>query len=53
MPTLFSDLMAAGKNAATYQVTGYWVDIGRISDYERANRDYADGSFGAGEQTGR
>lgn len=40
MPTLFETLLAQGKEVSVFPVREYWLDIGRMSDYERANRDY-------------
>nr|WP_297351307.1 nucleotidyltransferase family protein [uncultured Caldimonas sp.] len=40
MPTLFTEMIARGMRARTHSVDGYWLDIGRISDYERANHDF-------------
>lgn len=39
MPTLFKSLIAGNMNAATYKVHGYWLDIGRTPDYQKANAD--------------
>lgn len=39
MPSLFEALIASGLKAATYKVHGYWLDIGRIPDYQKANAD--------------
>jgi len=33
---LVIDLLAAGRNPASYRFDGYWLDIGRPDDYERA-----------------
>lgn len=40
MPTLFEKLIAEKKTAVSFPIREYWLDIGRISDYERANREY-------------
>ncbi len=39
MPTLFKSLIAGNMKAATYKVHGYWLDIGRTPDYQKANAD--------------
>lgn len=39
MPALFEALIANKMNAATYKVRGYWLDIGRTPDYQKANAD--------------
>jgi NDP-sugar pyrophosphorylase family protein len=41
MPVLFESLIARGLRARCHQVRSYWLDIGRLSDYERANLDFA------------
>lgn len=40
MPTLFEKLIASGGNAASFPIREYWLDIGRMSDYEKANNEY-------------
>lgn len=40
MPSLFEKLIANGKNAVSFPIREYWLDIGRMSDYERANSEY-------------
>jgi NDP-mannose synthase len=35
-------LLAQKKTIAVYPYTGYWLDIGRIEDFERANAEYRD-----------
>lgn len=40
MPTLFEKLISKGSNAVSFPVREYWLDIGRMSDYERANHEY-------------
>jgi NDP-sugar pyrophosphorylase family protein len=37
---LVSDLLAAGRNPASYAFDGYWLDIGRPEDYDRANSEF-------------
>lgn len=41
MPTLFEKLIAARNNAVSFPIREYWLDIGRMSDYERANNEYS------------
>jgi NDP-mannose synthase len=41
VPTLASRLIAAGERVLAYHSTAYWRDIGRPSDYEKANEDFA------------
>jgi len=38
-PQLIRNLLAAGKIAKGYIFDGYWLDIGRPDDYERANME--------------
>jgi mannose-1-phosphate guanylyltransferase len=38
---LVLDLLAAGRNPASYSFDGYWLDIGRPEDYDRANAEFA------------
>jgi len=40
MPTLLSDLMERSEPVLTESFDGYWQDIGRISDYEKATEDF-------------
>lgn len=40
MPDLFKRLMDEPKNISAFPVREYWLDIGRMSDFERANSDY-------------
>ncbi|MGH8249558.1 MAG: nucleotidyltransferase family protein [Steroidobacteraceae bacterium] len=40
MPELFNRVIAAGKTTAAYPVREYWIDIGRIEELERANREW-------------
>jgi len=41
MPELLNRMVDGGKEVAVYPVREYWMDIGRLSDYERANDEYA------------
>jgi len=38
---LVLDLLEAGRMPAAYPVEGYWLDIGRPEDYDRANAEFA------------
>ncbi len=40
MPSLFERLIRSGKTTAAFPVREYWLDIGRMEDFERANGDY-------------
>lgn len=39
-PNLVQILIAAGEKVAAYQFDGYWEDLGRPDDYERASHDF-------------
>jgi NDP-sugar pyrophosphorylase family protein len=39
-PNLVQKLIAGGERVAAYQFDGYWEDLGRPDDYERASRDF-------------
>lgn len=41
MPQLFDDCRSAGLRTSAYPVEEYWVDIGQMDDYRRANADFA------------
>ena len=38
---LVLDLLAAGQPPASYEFDGFWLDIGRPEDYDRANAEFA------------
>jgi NDP-sugar pyrophosphorylase family protein len=40
LPDLISDLLAVGCLVAAYPFEGYWLDIGRHDDYERAMLEF-------------
>ncbi|TDP07591.1 nucleotidyltransferase-like protein [Roseateles asaccharophilus] len=40
MPSLFDAMLAANMPTRSHQMDGYWLDIGRLPDYERANLDF-------------
>jgi len=40
MPTLFETLIARGGFVRCHAIDGYWLDIGRLPDYEQANSDF-------------
>jgi len=43
MTELMRDLIAAGKNVYAYPLEDYWLDIGQMEDYQRAQEDFKDG----------
>ncbi|MGM4906785.1 nucleotidyltransferase family protein [Tardiphaga sp. 866_E4_N2_1] len=40
MPTLFERLAADQSSASVFPITEYWLDIGRMDDFNKANDDY-------------
>jgi dTDP-glucose pyrophosphorylase len=40
MPSLFAAMVERGMCTRCHPVDGYWLDIGRLPDYERANLDF-------------
>jgi NDP-sugar pyrophosphorylase family protein len=40
MPTLFEKLIADKQAAVSFPIREYWLDIGRMSDFEQANNEY-------------
>jgi NDP-sugar pyrophosphorylase family protein len=42
MPSLFEIMIARGGNALSFPIRDYWLDIGRMSDYQKANSEYGD-----------
>ena len=40
MPQLFNALVEGGKKTTVYPVREYWMDIGRMDDFERAQEEY-------------
>jgi dTDP-glucose pyrophosphorylase len=47
MPTLFAHLIAAGKTTVAYPLREYWLDIGRLEEFERAQREWVGSREGA------
>ena len=41
MTTLFERLIEAGKPTAAYPLREYWLDIGRLEEFERAQQEWA------------
>ena len=41
MPDLFTTAIAQGRTTVAFPVREYWMDIGRIDDFERANGEFA------------
>jgi|SaaInlV_110m_DNA_1040235.scaffolds.fasta_scaffold10308_2 dTDP-glucose pyrophosphorylase len=42
MPTLFDVLIQAKKKALSFPIREYWLDIGEIKEYNKANSEYSD-----------
>jgi dTDP-glucose pyrophosphorylase len=40
MPTLFGLLADKGLRARSHAIDGYWLDVGRMADYERAQAEF-------------
>jgi NDP-sugar pyrophosphorylase family protein len=40
MPSLFERLSRDKKAASVFPITEYWLDIGRMDDFNQANDDY-------------
>jgi len=40
MPTLFEKLIEQKENTISFPLREYWLDIGRIEEYDKANREY-------------
>ena len=42
MPSLFEILIAQEKETVVFPVREYWLDIGHMTDFDRANGEYGD-----------
>ncbi|BAH46301.1 putative sugar-phosphate nucleotide transferase [Brevibacillus brevis NBRC 100599] len=42
MPTLFDGLIKRNLYTTAFPIREYWLDIGRLSDFERANMEFAE-----------
>jgi NDP-sugar pyrophosphorylase family protein len=40
MPDVFDGIMSAGHAVGSFPIHEYWMDVGRIADYEEANEAY-------------
>jgi len=40
MPALFEKLIKLSKNVISFPIREYWLDIGRMEEYQRANEEY-------------
>ncbi len=41
MPNFFERLISAGKNTVAYPLREYWLDIGRLDEFERAQQEWS------------
>ncbi|MCF6340351.1 MAG: nucleotidyltransferase family protein [Sulfurimonas sp.] len=42
MPTLFERVIQDSMKCISFPIKEYWLDIGRVEEYEKANREYFD-----------
>jgi dTDP-glucose pyrophosphorylase len=40
MPSLFKDMISNGETPVVYPIYEYWVDVGRIEEFARVNKDF-------------
>ena len=40
MPTLFDEMIKQEDKTVSFPIREYWLDIGRMDEYEKANREY-------------
>ena len=40
MPSLFEKLISENKKVISFPLREYWLDIGRIEEYKKANEEY-------------
>ena len=40
MPMLFDRIIGAGLNTSVFPIHEYWMDVGQLDDYRRANREF-------------
>ncbi|RJG23856.1 nucleotidyltransferase family protein [Massilia cavernae] len=40
MPSLFEAMVGKGMRTRCHRINGYWLDIGRLPDFERANLEF-------------
>lgn len=45
MTTLFEHVLTTSTNVSTYPLQEYWLDIGRIDEFERAQKDWTSGDL--------
>ncbi|MEM5557216.1 nucleotidyltransferase family protein [Aliarcobacter cryaerophilus] len=42
MPTLFEKLVSLNQNTVSFPIREYWLDIGRMEEYKKANDEYSE-----------
>ena len=42
MPTLFEKLIGLSENTVSFPIREYWLDIGRMEEYKKANDEYSE-----------
>jgi len=42
MPTLFDEMIKQKEKTVSFPIREYWLDIGRMDEYEKANREYSE-----------
>ena len=42
MPTLFDKMIKANDSTVSFPIREYWLDIGRMDEYEKANKEYGE-----------
>ncbi len=47
MPTLFTKLIENGKKTSAFPIHEYWLDIGRVDDFNRANNEFKELTYEA------
>lgn len=40
MPSLFELIIASGQTPVSFPIHDYWLDVGRLNDYEQANSEF-------------
>lgn len=40
MPTLFEKIISNGQKSISFPIREYWLDIGRVEEFEKANNEY-------------
>ena len=40
MPSLFKKIISNNKKTISFPLEEYWLDIGRLADYNKANTEY-------------